>query len=105
MIDLPLMYPLDQLLLMYYLSKRKGLLVHAAGMVLGGRVYLFAGVSGAGKSTISELLVRARIGKVLSDERMIVREIRGRSRPSARRGRARRASPARAARRWWGSFS
>ena len=75
--SLPLVYPLDQLLLMYYFSGRKGLLAHAAGLVLDDRAFLFAGASGAGKSTISELLVRARIGKVLSDERMIVREIKG----------------------------
>jgi len=76
-IDLPLTYPLDQLLLMHYFAGRKGLLTHAAGWVYKGKAYLFAGASGAGKSTISELLVKARAGKMLSDERMIVREIRG----------------------------
>ena len=76
-IDLPLVYPLDQLLLMYYFARRKGMLAHAAGMVLKGKAYLFAGASGAGKSTFSELLVQAKLGKVLSDERMIVREIKG----------------------------
>jgi hypothetical protein len=76
-IDLPMVYPLDQLLLMYYLAWRKGMLVHAAGMVHGGRSFLFAGASGAGKSTFSGLLAAARVGKLLSDERMIVREIAG----------------------------
>ncbi len=75
--DLPLVYPLDQLLLMYYFSGRQGLLAHTAGLVLKGKAFLFCGASGAGKSTISELLVRAKVGKVLSDERMIVREIAG----------------------------
>ncbi len=74
-IDLPLAYPLDQLLLMHYFARRKGMLTHAAGWIHKGKAYLFAGVSGAGKSTISELLVKSRTGKVLSDERMIVRKI------------------------------
>lgn len=76
-VDLPLVYPLDQLLLMYFLATRKGLLLHASGMVRRGRSFLFAGASGAGKSTISGLLAKARAGKILSDERMIVREIDG----------------------------
>ncbi len=76
-IDLPLVYPLDQLLMMYYFSRRKGMLAHAAGMVHKGKAYLFAGASGAGKSTFSLLLAAARAGKMLSDERMIVREIKG----------------------------
>jgi len=76
-INLPLVYPLDQLLLMYYFSRRRGILTHAAGMVRGGKAFIFPGASGAGKSTFSELLVEARIGKMLSDERMIVREIAG----------------------------
>jgi hypothetical protein len=74
-LDLPIVYPIDQLLLMYYFARRRGLLLHGAGMVLKNRAYVFAGVSGAGKSTFSELLVKARAGKVLSDERMIVRAL------------------------------
>jgi hypothetical protein len=74
---LPLVYPLDQLLLMYFFARRKGILAHAAGIVRGGRAFIFAGASGAGKSTFSELLVKAGIGKMLSDERMIVRETGG----------------------------
>ena len=37
------------------LAKRGGLLVHAASVVRNGRAFLFAGVSGAGKTTISSL--------------------------------------------------
>jgi hypothetical protein len=76
-IVLPFGYPFDQLLMMHYLARRRGLLAHAAGMVHRGRAYLFAGASGAGKSTFSELLVQARLGRVLSDERMIVRQVKG----------------------------
>jgi hypothetical protein len=76
-IDLPIVYPLDQLLLMYFLARRQGILTHAAGVVKGGRAFIFPGASGAGKSTFSELLVKAKIGKMLSDERMIIRETDG----------------------------
>ena len=74
---LPIAYPFDQLLLMYFLAGRKGMLTHAAGLVRGGKSFIFPGASGAGKSTFSELLVEAKVGKLLSDERMIVREIDG----------------------------
>jgi hypothetical protein len=37
------------------LAERGGFLVHSASAVRGGRAFLFAGVSGAGKTTISRL--------------------------------------------------
>jgi hypothetical protein len=73
----PICYPLDQLLLMHFLAPRKGILTHAAGVVRNGKAFIFAGASGAGKSTFSQLLAEARVGKLLSDERVIVREIDG----------------------------
>lgn len=76
-LELPFAYPLDQLLLMYFLAARKGILTHAAGVVRNGKAFMFAGASGAGKSTFSQLLADVRIGKMLSDERVIVREIDG----------------------------
>ncbi|HEX7502511.1 MAG TPA: hypothetical protein VF451_03745, partial [Acidobacteriota bacterium] len=42
-----------------------------------GKALIFPGCSGAGKSTFSQMLAEARIGKLLSDERMIVREMDG----------------------------
>ncbi len=77
MVSLPLVYPLDQLLLMYFLARRKGILTHAAGIARRGKAFIFPGVSGAGKSTFSGLLLQAGTGKMLSDERIIVREIDG----------------------------
>jgi hypothetical protein len=71
----PVYYPLDQLLLMHFLATRKGIMVHAAGAVRGGKAFIFPGASGAGKSTFSQLLAAAGTGRLLSDERMIVREI------------------------------
>lgn len=71
----PVRYPLDQILLMYVLAQRQGALLHAAGVVIEGRGYIFPGKSGAGKSTITrELATRDRIG-LLSDDRVVVRKI------------------------------
>lgn len=48
-----------------------GLLIHGAGIVLDGAGYLFAGPSGAGKTTVAGLA--AGVGEVLSDENVVVR--------------------------------
>ncbi|MEI6727129.1 MAG: hypothetical protein WCN81_13010, partial [Actinomycetes bacterium] len=66
--------PLDRLLIMTHLVRRGGLIVHSAGLVMDGAGLAFLGVSGAGKTTLSELLVAAGLGDgVLSDDRTIVR--------------------------------
>jgi hypothetical protein len=67
-------YPVDQLLLMNHLAKLGGIIVHSAGAVLGGEAVVFAGTSGAGKSTISRLFMAAGLGgSLLSDDRVIIR--------------------------------
>jgi hypothetical protein len=51
-------YAIDSVLRIVHtliLAKQGGFLVHAASAILGGRAFLFAGVSGAGKTTISRL--------------------------------------------------
>ena len=68
-------YPLDQILLMLALASRDGLLVHAAGAVIGGLAYVFAGPSGAGKSTLTRLLTRHPRARFLSDDRLFLRRI------------------------------
>jgi hypothetical protein len=73
----PLYYPLDQLLLMYKLARRTGVIVHAAGLNILDKGYIFPGRSGAGKSTLSRLFLgRDTIG-MLSDDRVAVRKIGG----------------------------
>jgi len=72
-IDYPAGYPVDQILFMYYLASRQGLLVHAAGLVRDGRALLFPGVSGAGKSTLSRQFLAVGDPGLLSDDRIIVR--------------------------------
>lgn len=71
----PLHYPLDQVLLMYFLSMRRGVIVHSAGFVLDERGCIFAGRSGAGKSTISRKLLNRTGCSGLSDDRIIVRKM------------------------------
>jgi hypothetical protein len=51
-------YAIDSVLRIVHtliLAEEGGFLVHAASAILGGRAFLFAGVSGAGKTTISRL--------------------------------------------------
>jgi hypothetical protein len=67
----PVRYPLDQLLAMYLLGER-GLLLHAAGMRVGGRAVVLPGVSGAGKSTFSRLAAGRPGWEPLSDDRVLV---------------------------------
>lgn len=56
------------------LAPQGGFLVHAASAVRHGRAFLFAGVSGAGKTTISRLAPPDV--KLLTDEISYVREFR-----------------------------
>jgi len=49
-----------------------GLMLHSAGIVLGGKAYVFPGKSGAGKSTLSRLALGAG-AEVISDEINLLR--------------------------------
>ena len=70
----PLEYPLDELLIVHYLSRRKGVEVHAFGMVdPQGNGHLFLGQSGAGKSTMARLWKDQPGTTALSDDRIILR--------------------------------
>jgi hypothetical protein len=67
-------YAIDSVLRIVHtliLAKQGGFLVHAASAVRGGRAFLFAGVSGAGKTTISRLAPSDAI--LLTDEISYVR--------------------------------
>jgi hypothetical protein len=72
--DSPLNYPLDQILMINLLSQGKGLLVHSCGIDNSGEGLLFVGSSGAGKSTLARLGINKKGVKVLSDDRVIVRQ-------------------------------
>jgi hypothetical protein len=73
----PVSYPLDQILLMYILARRQGALLHAAGINLNGKGYIFPGKSGAGKSTITRQFAALEDAGLFSDDRIVVRKIEG----------------------------
>jgi hypothetical protein len=74
----PLCNPLDQILVMNHLAYRKGMIVHSAGVIMGSSAFLFAGISGAGKTTMTRLFTSAAPdAKLLSDDRIIVRKTDG----------------------------
>jgi hypothetical protein len=73
----PLDYPLDELLVMHRLTQEKAIELHSCGIVqANGRGNLFAGHSGAGKSTTTRLWTAREDVEVLSDDRIIVRRER-----------------------------
>lgn len=70
-----------QLFMIYYLAvKKEGLVVHSTAIKdeqKKGKAYLFAGVSGAGKTTTSRIWDKYAAGiKVLNDDRIIIRKIK-----------------------------
>jgi hypothetical protein len=70
-------YEMDSLLRMYLsweLLSRTGFLLHAATIVRNGLAYVFAGRSGAGKSTVAAL---SPAGSVLTDEISLLRRENG----------------------------
>lgn len=74
----PLEYPLDELLMVHLLSEGRGIEVHATGLIdESGEGSLFLGHSGAGKSTLSQILEDSGRGRILSDDRIIIRRVDG----------------------------
>lgn len=72
----PLKYPLNQILTLILLSRARGALFHACGIIDRGRGYLFTGNSTHGKSTIARLWKNAG-AEILNDDRIIVKKERG----------------------------
>jgi len=69
----PLPYPLNQVLMILLLSRKRGVLFHACAIDDEGKGYLFLGNSGDGKSTTAKLWFDQGM-TVLNDERIILRE-------------------------------
>jgi len=69
-----IMHPLDQLIFLRALALRDGFLVHACGAVIDGKAFVFAGHSGAGKTTLARMLAAEGV-ELLSDERIAIREV------------------------------
>ena len=74
-VDNPACYPFDQIIVMYYLAREGGALIHAAGINFKGKGYVFLGRSGAGKTTLSKQFIQKNYCDLLSDDRVIVRKI------------------------------
>ena len=71
----PIGFPLDELLMIILLVQNKGLLVHSCCIDDHGRGLLFAGFSGAGKSTIAEIWHGMAGVQLLTDDRTIIRKM------------------------------
>ena len=71
----PLEYPLDELLVIGLLGQGRGVEVHGCGVVdRNATGYLFVGQSGAGKTTLARLWLRADPQvDILSDDRVVLR--------------------------------
>jgi len=73
----PFRYPLGEIVMLSFLSRhRRGVILHACGVVDEGRGFLFCGVSGAGKSTMANIW-KPTYATLLSDDRIIVRRMDG----------------------------
>src|SRR5436190_6834171 len=72
----PLEFPLDELLVNALLAQRRGVELHACGVIDGGQGLLFAGNSGDGKTTTARLW-QNETAEIVSDDRVIVRAENG----------------------------
>jgi hypothetical protein len=69
----PLIYPLNEILMVNLLSLGRGGMFHACGIKDNGQGILFVGASGAGKSTLANLWKKEKDVTILSDDRIIIR--------------------------------
>lgn len=76
----PFFGPTMELLMINYLARGYGVILHACGIDYYGKGMLFCGESGAGKSTLANLWNQEAGVAVLSDDRTLVRQINGRLR-------------------------
>lgn len=69
----PLQFPLAELLFIDLLARRRGVLLHACGVVSRGKGVVFAGHSQDGKTTTAHLWHGRPGARVVSDDRIVVR--------------------------------
>jgi hypothetical protein len=65
--------PALELWISFLLMRARGAVVHGCGLLDRAGVRIFAGVSGAGKSTIAGVFAANGYGQVLSDDRLVLR--------------------------------
>jgi hypothetical protein len=73
----PFEYPLDELLMVHLLALGRGIELHGCGLIADGEGILFLGHSGAGKSTMGQLWQQTGQASILSDDRIIIRQLEG----------------------------
>lgn len=74
----PLDYPLDEVIVAQLLGRGRGVELHGCGIIdRDGRGQLFVGQSGAGKTTTARLWLEDGPYEIVSDDRVIVRQIEG----------------------------
>jgi hypothetical protein len=69
----PLGAPLDRVLFVNIVGHGIGIMLHACGIALDGKGYVFAGPSDAGKTTLSRLWAEYSDATILGDECLILR--------------------------------
>ena len=75
----PIQFPIDEVLLVPYLSGGRGIVLHACAVAdEDGKGYLFCGESGDGKTTMARLWDRLPGVTILTDDRVILRVARDR---------------------------
>ena len=72
----PLFHPLGSLLLVYLAHFSGGMLIHASGIKDNDQGYLFTGLSGIGKSTMSRLW-KDKGATVINDDRLWIHQLNG----------------------------
>lgn len=72
----PLEYPLDGLILYYLTAIHKDIMIHASGVHINDKGFIFSGISGKGKTTMARLWDNSG-AKVIHDDRLIIRRIEG----------------------------
>ncbi|MBC2717576.1 MAG: hypothetical protein HF978_19905 [Desulfobacteraceae bacterium] len=70
----PVQYPIDQILLMLYLANKQSGLLHAGGIYMDNRAFLFPGQSGAGKSTLCRQFDMDKDFRLINDDRLLIRK-------------------------------
>ncbi|HEX3576946.1 MAG TPA: hypothetical protein VHY33_00165 [Thermoanaerobaculia bacterium] len=74
----PLDYPLDEVLISHLLGRGRGVELHGCGIIdRDGRGQLFVGQSGAGKTTTARVWLSEGHYDIVSDDRVIVRNVGG----------------------------
>lgn len=67
----PLRFPVGPIIYYYGLSSKKNLLLHASGIHFNDKGFVFTGMSGVGKTTISRLWIDSG-GEIINDDRLII---------------------------------